>query len=258
MDYQNIIVESKGAIGIVRFNKEKSLNAICSNLIKELATQLDIFENDDSIACIVITGNDKAFAAGIDIKELAEHSSVDGYLSNFMDGDWVKVSKCRKPVIAAVAGFALGAGCELALMCDFIIAADNAKFGQPEVTIGVTPGMGGTQRLTKAVGKSKAMEMILTGRSVEADEAERIGIAARVVPLSDLLDDVVMTANRIAKMSRPSVMMAKEAVNASFENSLEQGLKIEKKLYLHSLGTEDKEEGLRAFSEKRKPEFTNS
>lgn len=258
MDYQNIKVENKGAVGIISFNKEKSLNAICSNLVKELSSQLDIFEKDDSIACVIITGGEKAFAAGIDIKEIAENSTTDGYLNDFMSGDWVKISKCKKPIIAAVAGFALGAGCEMALMCDFIIAADNAKFGQPEVSIGVIPGLGGTQRLTKAVGKSKAMEMILTGRHIDADEAERIGLVSRVVPLSDLLNDAIATANRIAKMSQTAIFMAKEAINASFENSLTQGISLENKLYLQSLGTEDKEEGIKAFTEKRKPNFTNS
>ncbi len=255
MDYKNIKVTSKESVGIIEFNKEKAMNAVCSDLIKELYQQLDIFENDESINCIIITGNEKAFAAGIDIKELANNNSQDAYLNNFMNSDWLKISKCRKPIIAAVAGFAIGAGCEIALMCDFIIAADNAKFGQPEVSIGVIPGLGATQRLTKTIGKAKTMDMVLTGRNIEADEADRIGLVSRVVALSDLMDEAMDAASRIGKMSKNAVLMAKEAVNSALNNDLNEGLNIERKLSYISLDSDDKEEGIKAIVEKRAPKF---
>src|SRR5208282_4174014 len=216
MSYENILVESRGAVGLITLNRPKALNALCDALIRELGQALDAFEADDKIGAIVLTGSDKAFAAGADIKEMQACSYMDVYLGDFVKS-WERVSVCRKPVIAAVAGFALGGGCELAMMCDTIIAADSAKFGQPEIVLGVMPGAGGSQRLTRAVGKAKAMDMILTGRMMDAAEAERSGLVSRVVPSSQLVEEALGVAKRIAGLSRPAVMIAKEAVNRAYE-----------------------------------------
>ena len=256
MAYQNIIVETRGPVGLITFNRPKALNALNNDLISELAQALDAFEADDSVGAIVLTGSEKAFAAGADIKEMKDKTFVEAFLGNFIS-KWERLSTCRKPTIAAVAGYALGGGCEMALMCDFILAADNAKFGQPEITLGVIPGAGGTQRLTRLVGKSKAMEMCLTGRMMDAAEAERSGLASRVVPVAELVEEAVKTATAIAKMSRPSVLMAKEAVNRAYETTLTEGVRFERRLFHALFATADQKEGMAAFSEKRQPNFTN-
>jgi len=257
MAYENIIVETRGPVGIVRLNRPKALNALCAALIEELGDALDAFEADDDIGCVVITGSEKAFAAGADIKEMAPKSYMDVYKEDFITVGWERVAQCRKPVIAAVAGFALGGGCEMAMMCDFILAADNAKFGQPEINLGVIPGAGGTQRLTRFVGKSKAMEMCLTGRMMDADEAERAGLVSRVLPLDDLLDEAVATAEKICKLSQPIVMICKESVNRAYETTLNEGVRFERRLFHSTFATEDKMEGMAAFVEKREPQFKN-
>ncbi len=256
MAYQNIIVETRGPVGLVIFNRPKALNALNAELIGELAKALDAFEADAAIGAIVLTGSEKAFAAGADIKEMKDKTFAEAYLGNFIS-DWERVTQCRKPTIAAVAGYALGGGCEMALMCDFILAADNAKFGQPEITLGIIPGAGGSQRLTRAVGKSKAMEMCLTGRMMDAAEAERSGVASRVVPAAELVEEAVKTATAIAKMSRPSALMAKEAVNRAFETTLAEGIRFERRLFHSLFATSDQKEGMAAFAEKRQPNFTN-
>ena len=257
MTYQNILVETRGAVGLVTLNRPKALNALCDALVRELEQALDGFEADDKIGAIVITGSDKAFAAGADIKEMSGKSYMDVYLADFITNGWERVTTCRKPVIAAVAGYALGGGCELAMMCDTIIAADTAKFGQPEITLGVIPGAGGTQRLTRFVGKAKAMDMILTGRMMDAAEAERSGLVSRLVPADKLVDEALGMAARIADMSRPAVMVAKEAVNRAFETSLAEGVRFERRVFHSLFATEDQKEGMAAFVEKRKPRFKN-
>ena len=257
MAYENIEVETQGHVGVVRLNRPKALNALCDALIGELGQALDAFEADENIGCIVLTGSEKAFAAGADIKEMAGKSYMDAYLADFITKGWERVTTCRKPVVAAVAGYALGGGCELAMMCDFIIAADNAKFGQPEITIGTIPGAGGTQRLTRFVGKSKAMEMVLTGRMMDAEEAERAGLVSRVVPLESLMDEAMQAANTISGLSRPVVMMAKEAVNRAYESTLSEGVRFERRLFHSTFATEDQKEGMAAFAEKRQPNFKN-
>jgi enoyl-CoA hydratase len=257
MAYENIIAEKKGKVGLITLNRPKALNALSTPLIRELAAALDDFEGDDEIGCIVVTGSEKAFAAGADIKEMQPKTYMDVYKEDFITVDWGRLAECRKPVIAAVAGYALGGGCEIAMMCDFIIAADNAKFGQPEITIGTIPGSGGTQRLTRFVGKSKAMEMCLTGRMMDAEEAERAGLVSRIVPLAELMDDVMKTADTIAGLSRPSVLMAKESVNRSYETTLEEGIRFERRLFHSTFSTEDQKEGMAAFIEKRRPSFKN-
>ena len=256
MAYETIIVETRGRVGLIALDRPKALNALNAALIDELANALGTLEADDDIGAIVITGSDKAFAAGADIKEMAGNSFVDAYVDNFISR-WERVTTVRKPVIAAVAGYALGGGCELALMCDFIIAGDNAKFGQPEITIGTIPGAGGTQRLTRLVGKSKAMEMILTGRTMDAEEAERSGLVSRIVPVGDLVEEAVKVAERIASMSRPSVLMAKEAVGRAYETTLAEGVRFERRLFHATFSTVDQKEGMAAFIEKRQPDFTN-
>lgn len=255
MAYENIEVETQGHVGIVRLNRPKALNALCDALIAELGQALDGYEADENIGCIVLTGSEKAFAAGADIKEMAEKSYMDAYLADFITKGWERVTTCRKPVVAAVSGYALGGGCELAMMCDFIIAADNAKFGQPEITIGTIPGAGGTQRLTRFVGKAKAMEMVLTGRMMDAEEAERAGLVSRVVPLDSLMDEALQAANTISGLSRPVVMMAKEAVNRAYESTLSEGVRFERRLFHSTFATEDQKEGMAAFAEKRQPNF---
>ncbi|MEQ9643318.1 MAG: enoyl-CoA hydratase [Alphaproteobacteria bacterium] len=255
MAYENIQVDTQGAVGIVTLDRPKALNALCAALVEELGDALDKFEDDDGIGCIVVTGSSKAFAAGADIKEMAPKDYMDVYLEDFITVGWERISKCRKPTIAAVAGYALGGGCEMAMMCDFIICADNAKFGQPEITLGVIPGAGGTQRLTRFVGKSKAMDMVLTGRMMDAEEAERSGLVSRVVPVDDLLDDAIATATKIAKLSRPVTMIAKESVNRAYETTLAEGVRFERRLFHSCFAIEDKMEGMSAFVEKREPQF---
>jgi enoyl-CoA hydratase len=258
MAYQNIIVETRDKVGLISLNRPAAMNALCTALIRELGEALDGFEKDPDIGAIVLTGSEKAFAAGADIKEMQAKTWPGAYVEDFITDGWERVFQCRKPVIAAVAGFALGGGCEIAMMCDFIIAGDNAKFGQPEVTIGVLPGAGGSQRLTRAVGKAKAMEMCLTGRMMDAEEAERAGLVSRIVPVADLIDDAVKTAGRIAAMSGPATMMIKEAVNRAFETTLSEGVRFERRLFQASFGTADQKEGMQAFIDKRKPEFKNA
>ncbi|EME70628.1 enoyl-CoA hydratase/carnithine racemase [Paramagnetospirillum caucaseum] len=257
MAFENITVETRGNVGLIALNRPKAMNALCAALITELGQALDAFEADDSIGAVVLTGSDKAFAAGADIKEMASKGYMDVYLANFITDGWERVTKCRKPIVAAVAGFALGGGCEMAMMCDFIIAGDNARFGQPEITIGTIPGAGGTQRLTRAVGKSKAMEMCLTGRLMDAAEAERAGLVSRIVPVAELVDEAVKTAGKIASLSRPIVMLCKESVNAAFETMLAQGVTFERRLFHSTFSTLDQKEGMAAFVEKRPAAFKN-
>ncbi len=256
MSYETIIVETKGKVGIVRLNRPAALNALNAALMRELAAAVDGFEADPHIACIVITGSDKAFAAGADIKEMAKKSFIDVFMGDFA-ADWDRVARARKPVIAAVAGFALGGGCELAMHCDFIIAADNAKFGQPEIKLGVIPGIGGTQRLTHAVGKAKAMDLCLTGRMMDAAEAERAGLVARVVPLASLMEEALKAAGAIASMSLPALMLAKEAVNRAFEATLAEGVRFERRAFQSLFATDDQTEGMAAFVEKRPAKFND-
>jgi enoyl-CoA hydratase len=252
--YNTILSEARDAVGLITLNRPDALNALNGELLAELGDALDAFAVDDNIGAIVITGSEKAFAAGADIKEMMNFTYMDAYQSDFMP-DWERMQACRKPIIAAVAGFALGGGCELAMQCDFIIAADTAQFGQPEIKLGIIPGGGGTQRLTSLVGKSKAMEMCLTGRMMGAEEAERSGLVSRVVPADELVDDALATAATIAGMSQPITMMAKEAVNTALEMSLSEGIHFEKRLFHATFATEDQKEGMAAFSEKRKADF---
>ena len=256
MTYENIIVETRGAVGLITLNRPQALNALNSALIADLNHALEAYEADDGIGCIVLTGSEKAFAAGADIKEMQSKSYMDAYMGDFI-GKWERITTVRKPVIAAVAGYALGGGCEMAMMCDFIIAADTAKFGQPEIKLGVMPGAGGSQRLTKFVGKSKSMEMCLTGRMMDADEAERSGLVSRIVPATDLIDEAIKAAESIASMSLPIVMMTKESVNRAYETTLAEGVRFERRLFHSMFATEDQKEGMSAFAEKRKPEFKN-
>ena len=250
--YENIQTETKGRVGIIRLNRPKALNALCADLVRELGQALDAFEADPGIGCLVLTGSDKAFAAGADIKEMKEKSYQDVFLQDFITVGWEKVSQIRKPIVAAVAGYALGGGCEMAMMCDFIIAADNAKFGQPEITLGTIPGAGGTQRLPRFVGKSKAMDLVLTGRMMDAAEAERCGLVSRVVPLAQLMDEAVAAAEKIAGMSLPATMVAKEAVNRAFETTLAEGVRFERRTFHATFAFEDRAEGMSAFADKRK------
>jgi enoyl-CoA hydratase len=256
MAYENIKVETRGKVGIITLNRPQALNALNSALIAEINPVLDQFEADPGIGCIVVTGSEKAFAAGADIKEMQSKSYMDVYLGDFI-APWERISRCRKPTIAAVAGFALGGGCELAMMCDIIIAADTAKFGQPEIKLGVMPGAGGTQRLTRFVGKAKAMEMCLTGRMMDAAEAERSGLVSRVVPAAELLADAIKTAEAIASLSLPAVMMTKETVNRAYETTLAEGIKFERRVFHSMFALEDQKEGMSAFAAKRKAEFKN-
>jgi len=256
MTYHNIIVETKGRIGIIRLNRPQALNALNRGLIEELTQAVDGFEADTDIGCLLIAGGEKAFAAGADIKEMMDKTFIEAFLGNFTAG-WDRVARARKPIVAAVAGFALGGGCELAMQCDIIIAADNAKFGQPEIKLGVIPGIGGTQRLTHAVGKARAMDLILTGRMMDAAEAERAGLVARVVPAASLMDEAMKVADTIATMSLPSVLAAKEAVNRTFESGLAEGVIFERRIFHSLFATEDQTEGMKAFVEKRKPAWKN-
>ncbi len=256
MSSETILVETHGRVGVIQLNRPQALNALNVTLKNELLAAAEAFDADAGIGCIVITGSDKAFAAGADIKEMADKSYVDIFSADYA-ADYERLARVRKPVIAAVAGFALGGGCELAMICDLIIAADNAKFGQPEIKLGVIPGIGGTQRLTRAVGKAKAMDLILTGRMMDAAEAERSGLVARVVPAAKLMDETMKAAETIAAMSLPSVLVAKEAVNRSFEGSLAEGVRFERRVFHALFATKDQKEGMAAFVEKRAPKFSN-
>jgi enoyl-CoA hydratase len=254
MAYETILVEKRGPVGLVTLNRPKALNALNKQLVGELESALSAFDADGEIAATVITGSEKAFAAGADIKEMADKDFAEAFASDFI-APWGKIAQHRKPIIAAVAGYALGGGCELAMMCDIIIAADNARFGQPEINLGTIPGAGGTQRLPRAVGKAKAMEMVLTGRMMDAQEAERSNLVARVVPVADLVDEALKLGQAIADKSRPIVQLAKEAVNAAFEMPLSQGLLFERRLFYATFATEDRKEGMAAFTEKRTADF---
>jgi enoyl-CoA hydratase len=256
MPYETILVERRGRVGLITLNRPKALNALNARLVGELEAALSELDQDDAIAAMVVTGSEKAFAAGADIKEMQSKSYVEMYLDDFFVG-WEDVARVRKPMIAAVAGYALGGGCEFAMMCDFIIAADNAKFGQPEITLGVIPGMGGSQRLTRFVGKSKAMDMCLTGRMMDAAEAERCGLVSRVVPAGDLIEEALNAAAKIADMSLPAVMLAKEAVNRAYETTLAEGLRFERRVFHSLFALDDQKEGMAAFAEKRRPSFRN-
>jgi enoyl-CoA hydratase len=255
MSYKFIIAEKIDRVGKITLNRPDALNALCADLVKEVAQAVDAFEADDGVGCLLVTGSEKAFAAGADIKEMQSKSYMDAYMGDFITKDWERLAKCRKPVIAAVAGFALGGGCEVAMMCDMIIAADNAKFGQPEIKLGVLPGAGGTQRLTRAVGKAKAMDLCLTGRFMDAQEAERAGLAARVVPVAELMDVAMEAAKTIAGMSLPAAMMNKEAVNTAFETTLAEGVHFERRLFHSAFAMDDQKEGMAAFTEKRKADW---
>jgi enoyl-CoA hydratase len=251
--FEYIIVESKGAVGVITLNRPKMLNALSFGVFGEIAAAVDDLEADDKIGCILVTGSEKAFAAGADIKEMQPKTFIDMFSSDFASVGGDRVARCRKPTIAAVSGYALGGGCELAMMCDIIIASDTAKFGQPEITLGTIPGIGGTQRLTRAIGKSKAMDLCLTGRMMDAAEAERSGLVSRVVPADKLMEEALAAAEMIAAMSRPAAAMAKEAINRAFETPLSEGMSVERNLFHSTFALEDRAEGMAAFIEKRKP-----
>jgi enoyl-CoA hydratase len=255
MAFEMILTETHGATALIRLNRPKALNALCDQLMDELGAALRGFDADPAIACIVITGSERAFAAGADIKEMQGRTWPEVYFEDFITARWEVVPTIRKPVIAAVAGFALGGGCELAMMCDIIVAAENAKFGQPEINLGVIPGSGGTQRLTRAVGKAKAMDLVLTARMMDAAEAERAGLVARVVPLERLIPECLEIGAKIATLSAPSVAIAKEAVNRAFETTLAEGVRFERRLFYSLFATADQKEGMAAFAEKRAPVF---
>ena len=255
-NYQTILVETRGKVGLIRLNRPQALNALNAMLLRELAQAINAFEADDNIHCMVVTGSDKAFAAGADIKEMADRSFTEVFRSGLFAGS-NSIAEAQKPVIAAVAGFALGGGFEIALQCDIIIAADNAKFGQPEIKLGVIPGIGGSQRLTRVAGKSKSMDLILTGRMMDAEEAERCNVVTRVVPLANLVDEAVKMAETIASMSLPSVIGAKEAVNRSYEVPLSEGVRFERRVFHSMFATADQKEGMAAFVAKRPPKFQN-
>jgi enoyl-CoA hydratase len=258
MAYENLLLERKGRVGLIAFNRPKALNALCDALIADLGKAVDELEFDPEIRVIVVTGNEKAFAAGADIKEMKDRGFADVYGTDFVTRGWERLAHCRKPVIAAVAGFALGGGCEMAMMCDIIVAADSAKFGQPEITIGILPGAGGTQRLTRLIGKPKAMEMCLTGRMMDAAEAERAGLVARVVPAADLMAEAMKVAEKIASMPGVAAMMVKESVNRAYETTLAEGVRFERRLFHAAFATADQKEGMAAFVDKRPPAFRNS
>ncbi len=256
-DHPTVLVERRGAVGVVSLNRPQALNALNAALIGELAAALDDLEADDGIGAIVLTGNDKAFAAGADVKEMIPKSYPEIYLEDFITRGWERVAQCRKPVIAAVAGFALGGGCEIAMMCDIVVAADTARFGQPEIKLGTMPGAGGTQRLPRFVGKAKAMDLCLTGRMMDAAEAERAGLVSRIVPAADLLPTAIKIGEEIAAMSRPIAMMVKEAVNRAYETTLSEGVRFERRVFHATFATQDRKEGMEAFIEKRPPAFRN-
>ncbi|MGI4795903.1 MAG: enoyl-CoA hydratase [Janthinobacterium lividum] len=251
-----ILVETHGRVGVIRLNRPQALNALCDQLMGELGDQLLAFDADHAIGAIVLTGSEKAFAAGADIKEMRERNYPDVFLDDFIGARWETVLRVKKPVVAAVAGFALGGGCELAMMCDFIIAADTARFGQPEINLGVIPGAGGTQRMSRAIGKSKTMDLCLTGRMMDAAEAERSSLVSQVVPAAELMDTALKVAAKIASQSPVAAAMAKRAVNVAFETTLAEGVRAERALFLSLFGTPHQREGMAAFAEKRKPDFT--
>ena len=255
MSYELITATKEDGVGIITLNRPEALNALCTPLVLEVGQAVDEFEADDDIGCLLVTGSEKAFAAGADIKEMQPKSFMDTYKENFITRDWERLAYCRKPVIAAVAGYALGGGCEFAMMCDMIIAADSAKFGQPEITLGILPGAGGTQRLTRIVGKSKAMDLCLTGRMMKAEEAERAGLVARVVPDNELIDQAMEAAKTIASMSQMATMITKESVNRAYETTLSEGIRFERRMFHATFATEDQKEGMAAFAEKRKAEW---
>ncbi|MEC7657138.1 MAG: enoyl-CoA hydratase, partial [Pseudomonadota bacterium] len=250
MAYEHILVETRGSVGLIILNRPKAMNALCADLAREIAEAVDAYEADDAIGALVLTGSETAFCAGADIKEMQSKSYMDVYKEDFITVNWERLSQCRKPVIAAVAGYALGGGCEFAMMCDFILAAENAKFGQPEILIGTIPGAGGTQRLPRFIGKAKAMEMALTGRMMDAEEAERAGLVSRIVPADELVDEAVATAEKIANLSQPIVMLAKESVNRAYETTLAEGIHFERRVFHSTFSTEDQKEGMSAFAEK--------
>ena len=257
MPFKTLLVDQLGAVGRIRLNRPEALNALNSELMDELTQAIEAFEMDDKISVLVLLGSDKAFAAGADIKEMQPKGYMDVMREDFITRNWERAARTRKPVIAGVACYALGGGCELAMMADFIIAADNAKFGQPEITIGVIPAAGGTQRLTRAVGKAKAMDLCLTGRMMDAAEAERSGLVSRIVPLAQLEDEVLKAAQKIAEFSRPALFLLKESINRAFETTLTEGVRFERRVFHSLFATEDKAEGMAAFIEKRKPHFKN-
>ncbi len=258
MAYEHIITETRGKVGLITLNRPKVLNALSSEVMDELGAAIDAYEGDSDIGAIVITGNEKAFAAGADISQMKDNTFADAYMGNFISRNWERVTECRKPVIAAVAGYALGGGCELAMMCDFIIAGDNAQFGQPEILLGIIPGAGGTQRLTRAVGKSKAMDMCLTGRRMDAEEAERSGLVSRVFPADELVDKTVEIAQGIAEFSQVAASMVTETVDRAYELTLSEGILFERRAFHSMFSTNDQKEGMAAFVEKRKPTWQNS
>ncbi len=257
MKYENILFETQGRVALITLHRPKALNALCGLLMDELTDAIEKCDADPAIGCIVLTGSEKAFAAGADIKEMQSKNYIDVLSEDFITANWEAVAKARKPVIAAVAGYALGGGCELAMMCSFILAADTAKFGQPEINLGVIPGAGGTQRLTRFVGKSKAMEMCLTGRMMDAEEAERCGLVSRVIPAEKLLEEAMATADKIAEKSLPSVLIAKECVDRAYETTLSEGVRFERRVFHSLFAFEDQTEGMAAFAEKRAPKFQN-
>ena len=254
---QTVLVERQGAVGIVRLNRPSALNALSAQLISELGLAFDDLEFDPQIGAIVLTGNERAFAAGADIKEMQAKTYIEAYTQDFITRGWERVGQCRKPVVAAVAGFALGGGCEVAMMCDIVIAAENARFGQPEINLGTMPGAGGTQRMPRFIGKAKAMDLCLTGRIMDVQEAERAGLVSRITPADKLLEEAVAVAQRIASMSQPIAMMVKEAVNRAFETTLAEGVRFERRLFHSTFATQDQKEGMAAFIEKRNPAFRN-
>jgi enoyl-CoA hydratase len=258
MVYENILTETRGRVGVVRLHRPQALNALNDQLMDELGDALANYDADAALGCMILTGSDKAFAAGADIGAMADWTYMDVFKSEYITRNWDKLRAIRKPVIAAVAGYALGGGCELAMMCDFIIAADSAKFGQPEIKLGIIPGAGGTQRLPRALGKAKAMDLVLTGRTMDAAEAERAGLVARIVPAAKLLDEALAAADVICGFSLPSVLMAKECVNRAYESPLAEGMMFERRLFHSLFATDDQKEGMRAFVEKRKPDFKHS
>jgi enoyl-CoA hydratase len=252
-----IISEARGRIGLITLNRPKQLNALCDPLIDEIGQALDVFEADENIGCIVITGSEKAFAAGADIAAMKDYGYMDAFKPDYLGPNWARIRNCRKPIIAAVAGYALGGGCELAMLCDMIYAADTAKFGQPEIKLGVLPGAGGTQRLPRAVGKAKAMDLCLTARMMDAREAEQAGLVARVIPADKLVEETLAAAETIAGYSLPVIMMIKEAINRAWESPLAEGLLYERRVFQAAFALEDQKEGMAAFVEKRKPAFRN-
>jgi enoyl-CoA hydratase len=257
MSYETILIEQRGKVGLVTLNRPKQLNALNDQLMNELGEALTQFDRDESVGCIVITGSEKAFAAGADIGAMASWSYMDVYKSDYITRNWETIRRIRKPVIAAVTGFALGGGCELAMMCDFIIAGENARFGQPEIKLGIIPGAGGTQRLPRAISKAKAMDLCLTGRMMDAAEAERSGLVSRVVATEKTLEEAISAANLICELSLPAVMMAKESINRAFESTLSEGVLFERRVFHSLFATEDQKEGMNAFVEKRKAKFLN-